>query len=156
MNSSKPKAKTDITARRKARSLLLQALYQWQLSGTSVSEIEAQFRADNEGRIDWPFFHEALLGVVTRLTEIDGLYAPFLDRALEDLNPVELALLRMGAWELATRIDTPYRVVINEGVELAKTFGATDSHKYVNGVLDKTARKLRSVEIEARNQPPAQ
>lgn len=146
----------NIAARRRARSLLLQALYQRQLSGTPVSDIEAQFRADNSGKIDWTFFHDALVGVAHRLGELDALFAPFLDRRVEEVNPVELALLRMGAWELSSRVDVPYRVVINECVELAKTFGATDSHKYINGVLDKTARKLRAVEVNAQRKPPAE
>lgn len=141
-------AKLNISGRKKARVLLLQALYQWQLSGTSAPDIEAQFRADNTGRIDWEFFHEALFSVTSAPGDYDRLFASYLDREVSELNPVELALLRMGAYELARRLDVPYRVVINECVELAKTFGATDSHRYVNGVLDKAARELRVIEIQ--------
>ena len=152
MTSNKPAAgKVSISRRRKARSLLLQALYQWQMSATAMEDIESQFRADNIGKkVDWEFFHEVFVGVRDAQAELDNLFAPFLDRRVADLNPVELALLRLGAFELSGRIDVPYRVVINEYVELAKTFGATDSHKYVNGVLDKTAQKLRAVEIKAQ------
>ena len=145
--------KVGVARRRKARSLLLQAIYQWQLSETPVNEIEAQFRADNIGKkVDWDFFHEVLTGLRNDLDEIDALFEPYLDRKLGDLNPVELALLRMGSFELARRIDVPYRVVINECVDLAKTFGATDSHKYINGVLDKAARRLRAVELNSRGE----
>ncbi|MEX2365511.1 MAG: transcription antitermination factor NusB [Pseudohongiellaceae bacterium] len=146
---STPGPKLNISQRRKARSLLVQALYQWQLSDTPASEIEAQFRADNEGKIDWDFFHEVLAAVPEQQKSLDALFESFLDRQIKDLNPVELALLRMGAFELSQRVDVPYRVVINECVDLAKKFGATDSHKYINGVLDKTARHLRTPELNA-------
>lgn len=146
-----PTGKLNIARRRKARKLLLQATYQWQMSGADATEIEAQFRADNGAKVDWDFFHSALQFVSGRYRELDELFKPFLDRRLEELNPVELALLRMGAFELSQRVDVPYRVVINECVELAKTYGATDGHKYINGVLDKTAHRLRSPEINANN-----
>lgn len=152
MTVSEPNpAKLNISHRKKARALLLQGFYQWQLSGAPAAEIESQFRADNQGKIDWEFFHEVLFSVTAAPQEYDKLFTPFLDRGVEDLNPVELALLRMGVYELAKRIDVPYRVAINEAVELAKTFGATDSHKYINGVLDKAARELRAIEIQGRN-----
>ena len=146
MISEKPK----IAHRKKARSLLVQALYQWQISDYPVNDIEAQYRTDNVGKIDWDYFHELFVGIVSTVEDLDNIFTPFLDRDISQINPVELAILRLGAFELSQRIDIPYRVVINECIELAKKYGATDSHKYVNGVMDKMARKIRSVEINAR------
>ncbi len=136
--------------RRKARNLLVQALYQWQLSDSPLHEIEAQFRADNKAKIDWEFFHQIFNGVGRKAVALDAQLAPLLDRAVSDLNPVEHAILRLGCFELGERLDVPYRVVINECVDLARTFGATDSHKYINGVLDKAAKQLRALEVNAR------
>ena len=131
-------------ARRKARRYALQALYQWQLAGATLSDIEAQFLAANDmQKVDRTYFHDLLHGV-------DEALRPFLDRRVEELSQVEKALLRIGAFELKERLDVPYRVVINESIELAKVFGADDSFKYVNGVLDKLARRLRSAETAHR------
>ncbi|MBT5483088.1 MAG: transcription antitermination factor NusB [Gammaproteobacteria bacterium] len=142
--------KPKIAHRKKARSLLVQALYQWQISDYPVNDIEAQYRTDNVGKIDWDYFHELFVGIVSSVEDLDNIFTPFLDREISQINPIELAILRLGAFELSQRIDIPYRVVINECIELAKKYGATDSHKYVNGVMDKMARKIRSVEINAR------
>ena len=142
--------KPKIAHRKKARSLLVQALYQWQISDYPVNDIEAQYRTDNVGKIDWDYFHELFVGIVSSVEYLDNIFTPFLDREISQINPIELAILRLGAFELSQRIDIPYRVVINECIELAKKYGATDSHKYVNGVMDKMARKIRSVEINAR------
>lgn len=138
-----------IAHRKKARNLLLQALYQWQISDYPPGDIEAQYRADNPGKIDWDYFHEVFAGITSGTGDPDASFNQYLDREIGQLNPIELAILRLGAFELANRIDIPYKVVINEAVELAKKYGATDSHKYVNGVLDKLARSCRSVEINA-------
>jgi len=99
---------------------------------------------------DKALFHELLHNTVRFKAELDREISPLLDRRLEDLDAVELAILRLGAYELSRRMEVPYRVVINEGVELAKSFGATDGHKYVNGILDKLAIRLRSAEVSAR------
>ena len=129
-------AKGKTATRRKARSLAMQALYQWHMAGQAINEIEAQFRVDNDfAGVDGAYFRELLL--------------PCLDRPLEELDPVELAILRLSAFELHSRVDVPYRVVINEGIELAKVYGATDGHKFVNGVLDKLAPRLREAEVRA-------
>lgn len=145
-----PKAKGRIATRRVARSLAMQALYQWHIAGQSLNEIEAQFRVDNDfSGVDGAYFHEILHGVPRLKTELDALIVPCLDRPLEDLDPVELAILRLSTYELQQRVDVPYRVVINEGIELAKVFGATDGHKFVNGVLDKLAPNLREAEVRA-------
>lgn len=141
------------SARRKARKFATQALYQWQMTQHNLNEIETQFRVDNDMRkTDTQYFHELLHEVPGAVNELDSYFEPYLDRDKDELDKVELAILRIGTYELAKRIDVPYRVVINEGVELAKIFGATDSHKYVNGILDKVAQKLRLMEItEQRN-----
>jgi N utilization substance protein B len=143
-----PQAK--ISHRKKARNLLVQALYQWQLAGGLRPDIEAQFRTDNSGKIDWDFFHQALGFVLENFQTIDQVFSVKLDRKLEQLDPIELAILRLGTYEFQQRIDVPYKVVINEYIELAKKYGATDSHKYINGVLDKLAVDLRSVEKQQR------
>ena len=146
---SAPKApKGKIAARRQARSLAMQALYSWHIAGQPLNEIEAQFRVDNDfSTVDGAYFHEILHGVPRQKTEIDAAFLPCLDRALEEVDPVELAILRLSTFELMNRQDVPYRVVINEGIELAKVFGATDGHKFVNGVLDKLAPRLRAAEV---------
>lgn len=142
---------TSPSARRKARRFALQALYQWQIARQPLYEIEAHFRAENDMRkVDVDYFHDLLHGVPPRLEELDALFAPALDRKVQELSQIEKVILRIGTFELLARIDVPYRVVINEGIELAKLFGAEDSFKYVNGVLDKVARKCRQVEFAAR------
>lgn len=135
-------------ARRQARRLALQALYQWQMAGASLSSVEAEFREDNDmEKVDQDYFCEILHQVPAQISRLDELISPNLDRQLEELTPIELIILRIGAYEFAERQDVPYKVVINEGVDLAKAFGATDGHKYVNGVLDKLARQIRSGEF---------
>jgi len=125
----------------------MQALYQWDLSGSNLKDIEKQFLEDEDfSRADTDYFHELLHQVPARLDEVEAAFSPFLDRPLKDLDPVERALLRMASYELLARIDIPYKVVINESVNLTKKFGAEQAHKYINGVLDKTARELRAVE----------
>lgn len=137
--------------RRNARSYTLQALYQWHMAAQPVNEIEAQFRVNNDmSDTDVALFGELLRGVTARARALDDAYSLFLDRSVEDLDPVELAVLRIGAYELIERLDVPYRVAINESVELAKIFGATESHRYVNGVLDKLAHKVRAAEVMAK------
>ncbi len=152
--SDQPKAgKGRPQQRRKAREMALQALYQWQMAGESVTEIEVQFRANNDmSKVDEGYFRELLQGIARSASQIDSSIAPLLDRSLEQLDPVERAALRIGCYELMERHDVPYRVVINEGIELAKRFGGQDSHKYINGILDKLAPRLRAAEVkEFRN-----
>ncbi len=139
-----------VARRRKARHYALQALYQWHMAGASPRTIEAEFRSDYDfDVVDLEFFQALLHGVAGQAGELDQLFAPLLDRKLDELDPVELSLLRMGAYELRERIDVPYRVVINEGVALAKRFGASESFRYINGVLDRLAAELRSAEVSA-------
>lgn len=142
MSSSLP------SARKKARHLLVQALYQWQLAGDSIGAIEAQYMAEKGmAKADTDFFRELLHDIPARLDELDASYREFLDRDLEALDPISLAVLRIGVYELLHRVDIPYRVVINEAVNLAKTFGPTDAYKYINGIVDRVAARARRVEI---------
>jgi N utilization substance protein B len=138
--------------RRKARHFGLQALYQWTLSGASATEIEAEFRVDNDFQhTDGEYFSAVLKGVVGDVEALEALFEPSLDRRLDELDPIERNLLRLGTFELRDRIDVPYKVVINEAVSLAKKFGATDSHRYINGVLDKLAKELRTAECAQKS-----
>jgi N utilization substance protein B len=147
---SKPVHNTLAAGRRKARHYGMQALYQWHMAGASLNDIEAEFRADYDfSHVDLEYFQALLHEVPACVDELDAALEPLLDRKLDELDPIERTLLRMGMYELTRRIDVPYKVVINEEVALAKKFGATDSHKYINGVLDKAARELRKVEIDA-------
>lgn len=146
------KRKASLTEqRRKARQLALQALYQWQMARQPVNEIEAQFRVNQDMTdTDLPLFSQLLRGVVEARAELDLAFSPYLDRNIDDLDPIEVSVLRIGSFELMRRLEVPYRVAINESVELAKVFGATDSHRYVNGVLDKVAQRVRAAEVSAR------
>lgn len=144
---SKTAHNTLAAERRKARHYGMQALYQWLMAGAGLNEIEAEFRAEYDfAHVDLEYFQALLHGVPGCVDELEGLFGPLLDRSIDELDPIERTLLRMGTYELKERIDVPYKVVINEEVALAKKFGATDSHKYINGVLDKAARALRQAE----------
>jgi N utilization substance protein B len=137
--------------RSRSRSLAIQALYQWQLAGQDVAAIINHFMLEQDGKkFDGDYFSELVRGVPARIDVLDAALAPCVDRALESVDPVERAILRVGAYELIEHPEIPYRVVINEAVELAKIFGAEQGHRYVNGVLDKAARALRPLETAAR------
>lgn len=150
MNNPSPKGATAAT-RRMARHYAMQALYQWQMAGSSLNAIEAEFRTDNDMKnVDVDYFHDLLHGVPKHLSELEALFAPYMvERALSELDPVTQALLRMACYELQHRIDVPYKVVINEAVSLAKKFGAEDAHKFINGVLDKVSAQVRALEVKA-------
>ena len=137
--------------RRKARQLLVQALYQWQMAGSAINVIEAEFRTDYDMKpVDIQYFHELLHEVPARLDALETVFGKYLqDRQLKELDPITLALLRMATYELKNRIDVPYKVVINESVSLAKKFGASDAHKFINGVLDKVAAQHRALAVQA-------
>lgn len=136
--------------RHRARRLAIQALYQWQVTGLDVAEIERQFRAEGDNaNADLDYFADLLRGTIDHVDDIDAELAPVIDRPLAEVDQVERAILRLGTYELLHRIDTPYRVVIDEAVKLAKVFGAEHGHKYANSVLDKVARKLRALEVAA-------
>jgi len=130
--------------RSRARRAALQAIYQWQMTAQDLETIAGQFREEKSWRrIDEELFSANLFGVATNVTALDAHLQPILDRPVAQLDGVERAILRMGAFELTHRQDIPWRVVINEYVELARDFGAEQSYKYVNGILDKLARCTR-------------
>lgn len=138
-------------ARRRSRRVAMQAVYQWQMTGVALKPLEDEYqRAGSLSKTDEDFFRELVRGVLLRTGELDETLTPVLDRKLDELDRVELALLRLGTFELMHRIDVPYRVVIDEYVELAKDYGAEDSYKYVNGVLDRLALRLRELERSSR------
>ncbi|KAF7277636.1 hypothetical protein GWI33_002949 [Rhynchophorus ferrugineus] len=144
MNQSFP---TTYAAKRKARRFAVQGIYEWQMSGNPVHEIEARTRADNAmHKVDIGYYHELLSQVVAQHTTLDEMLIPALDREIDALDGVELATLRLGTYELKHHLEIPYRVVLDEAIELAKHFGGADSHKYVNGVLDRVAQQLRQAE----------
>jgi N utilization substance protein B len=130
--------------RRKARELAVQATYSWQISQNSVTDIEVNFITENsKRRFDIEYFQLLLRGVTANVSDIDAVLSPNVDRPLDDIDQVEKAILRVAVFELKECTDVPYRVVINEAIELAKLFATDDSHKFVNGVLDKTVKLIR-------------
>jgi len=130
--------------RRKARELAVQAVYSWQISQNSVNDIEVNFITDNsKRRFDIEYFQQLLRGVTNSVAELDLAISPHVDRPLDDIDQVEKAILRVAIFELSDCQDVPYRVVINEAIELAKLFAADDSHKFINGVLDKAVKLIR-------------
>ncbi|MBE0492972.1 MAG: transcription antitermination factor NusB [Thiomicrospira sp.] len=134
--------------RTQARRVALQALYQWQVNQEEVYLIEKQFFEDGLlSNLDREWFRELLAQVSAESEQLDEAYVQFIDRSAKLINPVERTILRMATYELQTQMQIPYKVVINEAVELTKRFGAEDAHKYINGVLDKVAKKLRPVEF---------
>ena len=143
--AAKPKS-----ARRRARELALQGLYEWLVSGTDAGVIDAHMH-EQEGfdKSDRAHFDALLHGCIQEATALDAVLARHVDRKTNELSPVEHAVLMIGAYELTHCVDIPYKVAINEAVELAKSFGGTDGHKYVNGVLDKSAADLRPAEVQA-------
>lgn len=135
------------SARRKARELAVQAVYSWQMSGNAVEQIELSMATNiNMDKVDMGFFQELLRAVVKDTDKLDLAIKPYLGRLPEELDPVEKAILRISTYELIARMDVPYKVVINEAIELAKSFGAEESHKFINGVLDKAVKTLRKHE----------
>lgn len=137
-----------INARRRARKLVLQSLYQWLMSGADLSDIEAQFRATNDiEKIDMEYYCRLLYGIAAKLKELESLLQPLLDRPIDSLNPIELTILRICSFELITCPEIPYRVILDESVSLARMFGSQDGHRYVNGVLHNLAQQVRQVEV---------
>jgi transcription antitermination protein NusB len=137
----------DLAARSRARRRALQALYAWQVSGTPMQGIISQFKHEQEMEVaDLEYFEDLLVNIEKRREELDAALKPFLDREVDLVDPIERAVLRLGAYELIHRPDVPYRVVINEAIETTKRFGADFGHTYVNGVLDKLAAQSRGVE----------
>ncbi len=148
MNAPRPSPAR--SARRLSRQVALQGLYQWLLAGDDAASIDAHLREQpGYAKCDQKHLDLLLQGCIREAAALDALLSSHVDRPTKDLSPVEHGVLLLGAFELRECVDIPYRVVINESVELAKSFGGTDGHKYVNGVLDRLAGDLRRVEIEA-------
>jgi len=140
-------------ARTKSRQCAVQALYQWQMTGKDLNKIEQEFIIDERLKnAQNSYFKDLFHGVPKHLNKIDEVLTEFVDRPVEKIDPVERAILRVSSYELMNRIDIPYRVIINEGINLAKCFGADKSHRYINGILDKVAQKVRAVEIAKKVQ----
>ncbi|MBA2077592.1 transcription antitermination factor NusB [Rhodanobacter sp. PCA2] len=140
----------DLAARSRARRRALQALYAWQLSGSHMNAVIEQFRHEQDMEVaDLDYFEDLLRGVEMHVDALDAALRPYLDREVAEVDPIERAALRLAAYELKYRLDVPYRVVINEAIEVTKRFGADHGHSYVNGVLDKLAAQLRSAEKKA-------
>ena len=141
---------TGAGARTRARELMVQALYQKQIAGHSTAELVAQFHDDpSYKRVDREFFDELFPAISNGQGGLETKIGDLIDRPLEQLDPIELSILLIGVHELEHRIDIPYKVVINEGVNLARRFGALDGHKYINACLDLAAQSLRAVEVQA-------
>jgi N utilization substance protein B len=137
----------DLAARSRARRRALQALYAWQLSGSHMKAVIEQFRHEQDMEVaDQEYFEDLLYGVERNVQAIDESLKPYVDREIEQIDPIERAALRLAGYELKYRPDVPYRVIINEAIEVTKRFGADHGHSYVNGVLDKLAAQLRAVE----------
>lgn len=138
------------STRTRARRLALQGLYEWQVSDNKPAEIEAQYLIEKEtGNVDVGYFRELIRKIPLHCEELDGHIAPLISRPLDEVDLVELAVLRLGTYELLFHPEVPYRVVINESVELAKMFGADQGHRFVNGIMDRLAASLRSLEVKA-------
>ena len=139
-----------------SRRQAVQALYQWQLTSATSAQLLEQFRSrPRHEPLDWDYFRSLVVGCVQRDVELRGLFLPFLDRPMEELDPVEYAILLIGVYELLYCPKVPWRVVINEAVEAARLFGNTDSTRYVNGVLDRAARAVRVIEEPPATKPDA-
>lgn len=148
LNTSQKKPKKS-ARRHNARANIVQALYQLQFNCHSSTEVLYQFMQEqNPSSVDRSYFESLFTNICKNMNEIDNTIKPTLDRSLQSLNPTELAILRLAVFELMQCLDVPYRVVINEAIELAKDFGATEGYKYINGVLDKLAPSLRQNEIK--------
>ncbi len=145
-NNNPPSA----SERHNARTYALQAMYQWQVAGAPIMDIEKEFLIEHiDKKIDMAYFKELIHGIPTQLDEIDGAIKPYLKRSMSDIDPVELAVLRVATYELLKRPDVPYRVIINEALQLTKKFGSVEGYRFVNGILDKIAKANRGVEINS-------
>lgn len=138
-----------ISPRRRARECAVQALYSWSISQNSAEEIELAFVTDAfagedeiEAKVDMPYFRKLFRGTVANIEAVDASIRPYLDRDKNEVDPIERSVLRMSAYELQFELDAPYKVVINEAIEVARAFGSDDSHKYINSILDKLAPAL--------------
>lgn len=151
-----PENKINPVTRHNARRYALQAMYQWQIAATDLKDIEHEFLNYHiDKKIDLDYFKELVHGIPKHQQEIDQKITPFLNRSLREIDPIELGVVRLATYELLKRPDIPYRVIINEALELTKKFGSIDGYKFVNGILDRIAKKNRETEINMGNQPEA-
>ena len=131
------------SARRRARECTVQALYSWAVSGNTAEQVELAFVLDQDmDGVDTPYFRKLFPQPIENIETVDFSISPYIDRAFDELDPIETAILRLAVYELRFELDVPYKVVIKEAIEVAKVFGADESHKYINGVLDKIAPAL--------------
>lgn len=148
--SKKPADKSLAKARGKSRRLAMQAIYQWQMTGDNIADIKQQFFEENNfTAIDTDFFSELVSGVASSISELDPLLEKNMPRSVESVDPVERSILRLATYEFVNRFDVPYRVVLNEAVNIAKEYCAENSHAFVNAVLDKVAKEIRHIEVQA-------
>jgi N utilization substance protein B len=137
-------------ARGKSRRFAMQAIYQWQMTGDSITDIKQQFFDDNNfSLIDADYFSELVSGVASSISELDPLLEKNMPRSVESVDPVERSILRIATYEFLHRIDVPYKVVLNEAVNIAKEYCAENSHAFVNAVLDKVAKEVRHIEVKS-------
>lgn len=138
----------NLKARKKARLLLMQAIYQWEMTGMDIYPIQQQFHAMNDmTKCDTEYFDTILLSISKIISTIDAAFEKHLDRKFNELNPIELAVIRLGTYELLHQLEIPYRIILDEAIGLTKTYGSTDGYKYVNGILNKVARDVRVIEF---------
>ena len=152
MSELKVPAKKNLAkARGKSRRLAMQAIYQWQMTGDSIAGIKQQFLDENNPtKFDAEYFTELVSGVASTVSEIDKLLEKYMSRTIESVDPVERSILRIGAYEFINRLDVPFRVVLNEAVTITKEFCSEKSHAFVNAVLDKVAKEIRQIEVQAK------
>lgn len=137
------------TLRHNARHFAVQAMYQWQIAGAPITDIEQEFLLHHiaDKKIDMEYFKELIRGIPTQVDEIDAAIKPFLKRSMSEIDPVELAVLRLATYEILKRPDVPYRVIINEALQLTKKFGSVEGYKFINGMLDRIAKANRTTEV---------
>jgi N utilization substance protein B len=137
------------TERHNARRYAVQAMYQWQVAGAPIADIEQEFLKEHiEKKLDMAYFKELIHGIPANKEEIDNAIKPFMNRSMSDIDPVELAVLRLATYELLKRPDVPYRVIINEALQLTKKFGSVEGYKFINGILDRIAKSNREIEMK--------
>ena len=151
-NSNNQGQKSQAKARGQSRRLAMQAVYQWQMTGDNITDIKQQFFEENNmSKIDSEFFSELVSGVASSISEIDPYLEKNMSRTVESVDPVERSVLRLAVYEFINRFDVPYRVVLNEAVNITKEYCAENSHAFVNGVLDKVAKEVRHLEVNSEN-----
>ena len=151
MAENKSAQKSLAKARGKSRRLAMQAIYQWQMTGDNITDIKQQFFEENNmSKLDSGFFSELVSGVASSISELDPLLEKYMTRNIESVDPVERSILRLATFEFINRFDVPYRVVLNEAVNITKEFCAENSHAFVNAVLDKVAKEIRHIEVQSK------